>query len=166
MCRSTMASSCCVIQYLGLCQDGIPEIPAEKLRGIEVYLPSDKVGQLRFHVKKCETWHMAWLKLDEDINVTVRAEIIAQDRAEQRELVNMMSATEHFKLMCGNRQLGATHDYLLRVSAINTCASCHQYTGAWDILQALALIQVLTIRAGVCITVSAQGQRQAWAQAD
>src|SRR5882724_2115060 len=84
MCRSPMASSCCVIQYLGLFQDGIPEIPAEKLRGIEVYLPSDDVGQLHFHVKKCQTWHMAWLKLDEDINVTIRAEIIAQDRAEQR----------------------------------------------------------------------------------
>jgi hypothetical protein len=46
---------------------------------------------------------MAWLKLDEDINVTVRAEIIAQDRAEQGELANMMSAAEHCKLMCGNR---------------------------------------------------------------
>jgi len=34
-----MASSCCVIQYLSLFQDGIPEIPAEKLGGIEVYLP-------------------------------------------------------------------------------------------------------------------------------
>src|SRR5262249_49567177 len=56
-------------------------------------------------------WYMAWLKLDEDINVTVRAEIIAQYRAEQRELANMMSAAEHFKLMCGNRQLCTTHDY-------------------------------------------------------
>src|SRR5215467_10305926 len=57
---------------------------------------------------------MVWLKLDEDINVTVRAEIIAQDRAEQRQLANMMSAAEHFKLMHGNRQLGATHDSPLR----------------------------------------------------
>src|SRR5262245_30288212 len=108
---------------------------------------------------------MAWLKLDEDINVTVRAEIIAQYRAEQRELANMMPAAEHFKLMCGNRQLGTTHDYPQNL-AINTCASCHQSTGAWDLLQALTLVQVLTTRAAACITVSAQGQRQPWAQAD
>jgi len=31
--RSPMASSCCVIQYIGRFQDGIPEIPAEKLSG-------------------------------------------------------------------------------------------------------------------------------------
>jgi len=83
---------------------------------------------------------MAWLKLDEDINVTIRAEIITQDRAEQCELTDMMSAAKCFELMCRNRQLGATHDYLLRVSAINTCASCHHYTAAWDIVQALALV--------------------------
>src|SRR4029453_9244245 len=43
-----------------------------------------------------------------------------------------------------------------QVSAINTCASCHQYTGAWNILQALALVQILTTRVAACITVSAQ----------
>jgi hypothetical protein len=71
------------------------------------------VWQLRFHIKKCQTWHMAWLKLNEDVNITIWAEIIAQDRAEQRELANMMPTAKHFKLMCGNRQLGAPHDYPL-----------------------------------------------------
>ena len=64
---------------------------------------------------------MTWLKLDEDINVTVRAKIIAQDRAEQGELANMMSAAEHFKLMCGHRQLGAPHDYPLRSHKQHLC---------------------------------------------
>src|SRR5262245_29356007 len=33
----------------------------------------------------------------------------------------MMSAAEHFKLMCGNRQLCAAHDYPLRLSKQHLC---------------------------------------------
>ena len=46
---------------------------------------------------------MAELKLDQRVNVAVRSEIIAQDRAEQRELPNVINSAKFGELRVINR---------------------------------------------------------------
>jgi hypothetical protein len=60
----------------------------------EVDLPSRQTGKLAFHGHDIEARHMARFEFDQDIDIAVPAETMAEDRAEKRQFPDMIPAAE------------------------------------------------------------------------
>ena len=82
-------------------------VPAQVVRtaldaspGDEIHLVSEYFLQLRFHVVQLEQAVSGALrKADQHVDVTARAEVVAQHRSEKRELDNLPAAAEVPKLL-------------------------------------------------------------------
>jgi hypothetical protein len=83
------------IQRFGARQDLIANSRVEELRRNHVYAPAlQESGELAFHAREVETWNVARLKFDQYVNVAVRAEVVAKNRAEQGESLDAVASTE------------------------------------------------------------------------
>src|SRR6266496_348699 len=78
------------ILYLGLREHAVANPVVEELGGHQVHLPSEKRGEFRLNRDDLPTGNVFLLELVQHIDVAVRAEIISQDRAEERELANVV----------------------------------------------------------------------------
>jgi hypothetical protein len=61
---------------------------------VQIDRPPHQFGQFILQGKKGEPRYVARLKLDQHIHIALRAEVIAQDRAEQRQLADVVATTE------------------------------------------------------------------------
>lgn len=83
-------SSILDILNLGFLKYLISEVSAEKTRGMQVNFPAKQLGEFVLHIEECETRLPAFLKIHQNINVTLRSEIIPQSGAENSQPLDMM----------------------------------------------------------------------------
>lgn len=97
----------------------VAEISNETGWRAHINAPLDYLGQLQLHAgQRHESGQMARLELDEEIDVAVRAEIIARDRAEQRQLADVIATAEIGNCLVIDRNLdGHASDYPFRGTA-------------------------------------------------
>lgn len=73
----------------------LTESSGVRLSEDHIYAPAlQESGELAFHAHEVETWNVARLKFDQYVNVAIRAEVVAKNRAEQRESLDAVASTE------------------------------------------------------------------------
>ena len=76
----------CDIERFGLPQDLFPDAQVQELGGDQVHPTAlQQPGRLALHADEIESRNVTWLELHQDIDVAVRAEVVAACRAEQRQ---------------------------------------------------------------------------------
>src|SRR3990170_7555660 len=92
------------IVHLCLCQNFFTKVFTQASGGIHIhFLPAEKPRKFLFHVVQVEQSHPgAWLELNQHIDIAFGCEVVAQHRAEERELANMMALTEGRQLLPRN----------------------------------------------------------------
>jgi len=95
MCRNRTASSLCIL-HLRLVQHLLAEIAAQILGRAEVHFSSPEQGrQLTLHARDPEKPRdLPWLKLNEQINIAVGAEIRPQRRAKDCQTPDVALSAE------------------------------------------------------------------------
>ena len=63
----------------------LTESGTQECRGIEVDFPSQQLGEFSLHSKEFQPRHVSRFKLDEDIYIARRREVLAQYRTEKRQ---------------------------------------------------------------------------------
>lgn len=89
-----------VIHHLRFVEYLLTEQRTQETDGIQVYRPIEYLCELSLHPKESQTGSVAGLELDQHVHITVRREILSNDRTEEREASDSMPATE-----VGNRRL-------------------------------------------------------------
>src|SRR5215510_8977890 len=83
--------SCRGIEHLRLVEDFMPEIQTPILRCVQVCLSAENLRQLSLHCEDGQAWRLSGLKLHQHVHVASGREVIAQHRAEERQLANVMA---------------------------------------------------------------------------
>lgn len=98
MWRKKKPSSCRGILYLRFSEHSIAEMAIQRIRSIEVYFASEYFGKFCLQVYEGKARYVTRLELYKHVDVAFGTEVIAQHRPEQRQLADMMAATEicHF----------------------------------------------------------------------
>src|ERR1700693_1202407 len=99
MWRMGTVSSRLDIHLLGLSQDLVAEVLAQRVHGVQVDPPAQDLRQLILHAREREARRTTRLKLDQHVNVAIRREVVAQDRTEEGEPANVVTAAEVAKLV-------------------------------------------------------------------
>src|SRR6266849_10601542 len=97
-----MTGSRCDILDNGFGLHALTEVGTEPLQGVEIDLAPKEIRQLLLHAEERETRNVVRIELDQHVDVTVRAEVVAQDRPEQRELTDVVATAEVRDLVLGN----------------------------------------------------------------
>jgi hypothetical protein len=87
-------SSCWAIQRYRFVENLIPEIGTQTGRCVQVHFSSQQSRQFLFHREEGQPRDVAALELNEHVDVAIRPEVSAEDRAEERELANVMTPAE------------------------------------------------------------------------
>jgi hypothetical protein len=106
MCRRARFGSRRVILNSGLRQHAVPEVGAEELGGVELDALVEEVGELSLQAEEGQAGDVAGFELDEDVDIAVRAEVLAQDRAEEGEAADVVPATEGLEAAAGDVDSG------------------------------------------------------------
>ena len=80
--------------YLSLGEYLLTKVPTEKLRGIQIHLPTKDVGKLVLHSKKGQPRHVTGLELYQDIDIAVRPKVAPQRRAKDGKFPDSISLAE------------------------------------------------------------------------
>src|SRR3990172_2042888 len=119
----------------------VTEVGAQELRRIEVNPAAQDIGQLLFHCEKSESRHMLHFELDQDVNVTLGPEVIAQDGAEKRKFFDVMLLAESCYFLVVDFNLLHSHCILMTNYRRNNdplSIYSHQFAG-YSILQAAVI---------------------------
>lgn len=79
----------------------------EEPGSVEIHLPSEYLRELIFHGQEGEPRNVTGLELHEDVDIALRSEVGSQNRTEQRELPDMMTATERRDRLLVHGKLGS-----------------------------------------------------------
>lgn len=79
---------------LRLGEDLVSEVSAEEARGVQVDGSAEDGGEFVLHGEEREAGGGAGLELDEDVDVAVGAEVIAEHGAEESEAPDAVAAAE------------------------------------------------------------------------
>ena len=79
---------------MGLLLDFVAEIGAEEVRRLQVDLSAQQIGKLRLHGEEGESRRATWLEFHEHVHIAFGVKRIAYNRAEKRQLANVMAAAE------------------------------------------------------------------------
>ena len=82
------------IDVLGLPENLITKISTEESRRVEINPSAQHFRQLDLHAEKRETGRFTLLELDQHVDVAVRAKVVAQHRAEQRQTPDMVALAQ------------------------------------------------------------------------
>src|SRR6266568_8782336 len=93
---TSISSSSRFILDLGPGQHALADAVIQEALGHEVHrAPAEQARELLFHaVERDEAWDVFRVELHQHIDVTVRPEVLAQDRPEQRQLADMTTLAE------------------------------------------------------------------------
>src|SRR6266536_1368102 len=94
MCRRRTSGSRRLIQRVRFGEDVITEERADKSGRIQIDPTPQDRGELILHGEEGEAGNVVWLELDEHVNGAVRAEVIPQHRAEQRQSSDVVPSAE------------------------------------------------------------------------
>src|SRR5690349_960459 len=103
MCASESLASCRDILNFGLAQGFIAEVVAQEPRCVQVDAASENPRELILHGEEGETRRAPREELDEHVDIAVRPEIVAQDRSEERELPDAVTAAESSDFLAVDR---------------------------------------------------------------
>lgn len=96
--RSRIASSCCDILVFRLRHHPLSEVARQKPRRIQIDLASDQLRELFFNCKESQAGSLAFLELDQHVDIAICGEVSAQDRAKQSQTANVAPAAERLEL--------------------------------------------------------------------
>jgi hypothetical protein len=92
-----------ILDFRG-CYYGLPEIAAEVGRSTKIDFPAKDLGEFKFHSRETNQSHsLSRLEFDKNI----RAKVFPENRAEKRELTNVMALTKRGELFLVNRNFCA-----------------------------------------------------------
>lgn len=114
ICRMRMISSARGIEVVSGGHDTAAKIATEKSRRAHIDLATKQRRQLLFHGEICQPRRYSLLELDQDINIAVGTKIIAQDRTEQCQPLDMMPAAKVLDLRLRNGDFGCRERDIIR----------------------------------------------------
>lgn len=94
MCRTRTSSPWTGILNRGVGQDVVAEEAAQGSWRVQIDLAPEHRGQLVLQLEERESRSLPGLELDEDVDVALRPEVLAENGPEQRELADRVALAE------------------------------------------------------------------------